>query len=596
VDNARRGLPPLVEKPTFPNAQTTTAGAPQPISFINGSFENFSGEPKSNIPMADVPGWSTRPTSAAHDSDPSAFCIEIYPPSTYSPYTPTPLPDGRYLAELNAHVPGTLYQDCVTVPGTRIYYEFYHRGRSGTDTMDFFLYGVPNTSDLSIPGRDGFTSTAIKRCVDNNTAWGQYTGMYQVPAGQTLTRFAYQSVSSTGPSAGPAWGNFLDGIRLYTGSYLLLTKSSNAPGNKTDVGDTVTYNIRVKGHGESDASGVKIFDTLPLGMDFVTGSAKVGTTTVPSSYDPVTRIVTINAGLVRGSNSFSADCQNEIDVSFQVTVNGDAVAEDLKYHNQASAVYRDRYHENDPGMVDSVSYSNVYEISLDMRQPAATITDQLPAGLRILSHADAGGTYSWDAGTREIKWTWANLPVGETTVSVNVAVEDILPLYMNIAAFKLGDEPPVDTNKTWHTGLRVLRIRQVVLPGGGIGPASVELPNAGNFQMNNNGRKTSLLSSSYPLEAGAQPYTVYTLLKSADPIYGIRTIVPSHYNLVGWVLTDADVPHNPVAPALKTGAISLDYDANGEYWLTVYLRKRTLVGSYSWDYRTNNAGKIGRLL
>ncbi len=47
---------------------------------------------------------------------------------------------------------------------------------------------------------------------DGHTSWRRCTGTYVVPAGQTVTRFAFESVATAGNN--PEGGNLLDGVTL----------------------------------------------------------------------------------------------------------------------------------------------------------------------------------------------------------------------------------------------------------------------------------------------------------------------------------------------------------------------------------------------
>jgi GEVED domain/Secretion system C-terminal sorting domain len=57
------------------------------------------------------------------------------------------------------------------------------------------------------------SGVVIQTASDSNNAWGVYSGIYTVPAGQYVTRFSFQSVSSVG---GASIGNFLDDIIFNT--------------------------------------------------------------------------------------------------------------------------------------------------------------------------------------------------------------------------------------------------------------------------------------------------------------------------------------------------------------------------------------------
>ncbi|MFI5843823.1 Ig-like domain-containing protein [Catenuloplanes sp. NPDC051500] len=169
-----------------------------PIRLTNGSFEAPSGTGVQFRPDA-----STDPAIGWRTTDPSGE-LELWSHGALG----VPSADGQQFAELNAYQPATLYQDLPTVPGTRMTWSLYHRGRSGIDVMHA-LIGAPGATVAQTPA-----GTSTPDIADDNTAWRQYTGVYVVPAGQTVTRFAFQSVTTTGNA--PAAGNFLDGVTFET--------------------------------------------------------------------------------------------------------------------------------------------------------------------------------------------------------------------------------------------------------------------------------------------------------------------------------------------------------------------------------------------
>ena len=79
--------------------------------------------------------------------------------------------------------------------GSTLAWQFAHRGRNGTDVMAVKI------------GAPGATVTQ-RHPTDGNTQWGLYSGSYIVPAGQTITRFEFQAVSSAGGNA--SVGNLVD--------------------------------------------------------------------------------------------------------------------------------------------------------------------------------------------------------------------------------------------------------------------------------------------------------------------------------------------------------------------------------------------------
>ncbi len=167
-------------------------------ALVNGSFE----EPKHSGPNK----WKAFP-DASHPDDPNHVpgwitsaptgIIEICIAGLDGA---TPYEDGGVqYAELNATEVGTLYQDLETTPGAKMTWRLSHRGRMGPDTMALDI-GPPDAP------------VEQQQFTDANTAWGRYEGEYVVPAGQTVTRFAFRSISATGGN--PTAGNFLDAVSM----------------------------------------------------------------------------------------------------------------------------------------------------------------------------------------------------------------------------------------------------------------------------------------------------------------------------------------------------------------------------------------------
>ncbi|MFI7534015.1 Ig-like domain-containing protein [Streptosporangium sp. NPDC049376] len=173
--------------------------AREPINLVNGSFET----PRITGGYQILPDASANPAIGWHTTA-SDRQVELW----NSGFQGVPAADGQQFAELNANQASTLYQDVPTVPGTTMTWSLYHRGRSGTDVMRVRI-GTPAATVPQTP--NGASSPEIS---DGNTAWGHYTGTYVVPAGQTVTRFAFESVSAAGGNA--AIGNFLDGVVFQT--------------------------------------------------------------------------------------------------------------------------------------------------------------------------------------------------------------------------------------------------------------------------------------------------------------------------------------------------------------------------------------------
>lgn len=194
------------------SATASTSAAPAEVctsedtALVNGSFEEPSIPAKSYRQIVDteIPGWNTTATDRK---------IEIWSDG----YGGVSSPSGSQFAELNATQDSELYQVVDTVPGQRLVWSLYHRARgAGTagDTM-YVNIGEPNARPDSV--------TTINDAL--SAGWVLHTGTYVVPAGQTMTRFGFQS----GPTASKnkSIGNFLDHIFFTTES--CITPEATAP-------------------------------------------------------------------------------------------------------------------------------------------------------------------------------------------------------------------------------------------------------------------------------------------------------------------------------------------------------------------------------
>lgn len=220
-------------------------------ALVNGDFEQpaIAATSYSILTPSSVPGWQTTDSG-----------IELWS----NGFNGTPSASGAQFAEINANVAGMLFQDVATTPGQTLSWSLLHRARAGTDVMEV-LIGAPGGALVS----QGPIS-------DTTTAWGAHSGLYTVPAGQTLTRFGFNAVS-TG-SGSPSVGNFLDAVTFGNGSCLVLTTGMTnltAPGVSPRVGDVLEYAVTVENQGGSPALASSISVPLPADLVYVPGSIAV---------------------------------------------------------------------------------------------------------------------------------------------------------------------------------------------------------------------------------------------------------------------------------------------------------------------------------
>ncbi|MCA9196168.1 MAG: hypothetical protein KDA87_01475 [Planctomycetales bacterium] len=180
------------------------AAAAQQFQLINGSFEQPNIDDKSPVPLnvwfnsnvksvtyldEDVPGWHT--TATDHK-------IELW----QSGFSGVTAAEGRQFAELNAEQQSTLYQIIDVHPNSTLAFEFFHRGRSGTDTMQVTAMDVASGEVLF-----------AKQYHSPASEWSFYEEALAVPNNATSVQLSFEAVATA--SGNTTVGNLLDGVRLF---------------------------------------------------------------------------------------------------------------------------------------------------------------------------------------------------------------------------------------------------------------------------------------------------------------------------------------------------------------------------------------------
>ncbi|RAR44460.1 isopeptide-forming domain-containing fimbrial protein [Paenibacillus sp. MDMC362] len=278
---------------------TPLATCPAPVALINGSFEEpvyaandprFSTGPGYfSVQGQYVPGWKTTDSTGLFEIFNKDLMDKIQPGSTEDGQgLKNAVPHGQQMAELNSREPAQLYQDVKTTPGQTIYWRVAHKGRFGVDTMAVKI-GSADVNPKVLPIVDQLTT--------GKDAWKYYTGTYVVPTGQTMTRFGFEAVSSTGGN--PAAGNFIDDIFLGTEPCVIADKTVS-PQGEASAGQELTYEVTVKNNGGDAAANVIFEDSIPVGTELVLGSIVVdGKPVNDSHYDSSSDMIVIDLGEVQ---------------------------------------------------------------------------------------------------------------------------------------------------------------------------------------------------------------------------------------------------------------------------------------------------------
>lgn len=350
-------------------AEPVQTVCPAPINIVNGGFEQpvMTGE-FTNYNQNRVDGWRT----TAKDG-----LIEYWK----SGFNKVTSAEGEQFVELNATEVSALYQDIATTPGQTIKWSLAHRGRQGTDVMKV-LAGPPG----------GTMVQQGPNISDGTTAWGKYSGVYTIPAGQTTTRFQFEAVSSTG---GASIGNFLDDIKFGNSPCLSVDKSvTNISGNNpAQVGDTLEYQVDVTNSGGSDAPMSVLTDQIPAGTTYVRGSLKIaagagaGNLTDAKGddrgdYDATQDQVTARLGTGGTATAGGVLAPGaKATVTFRVTVDAESAAGSV--HNVASVAYQDPIQNNAAKTSTSNTVSTLIASAADLQITKEQITQFPLAGQPI---------------------------------------------------------------------------------------------------------------------------------------------------------------------------------------------------------------------
>jgi hypothetical protein len=124
--------------------------------------------------------------------------LEIWSTGTHYGYDYSAA-EGNNWVEVQSNTYATLYRRISVVPQNTVTLTFYHRGRTGVDTMDVFLGKGPENCTTLLAS-------------DDHTKWGQYSMKYTVPSDVSSIFINFTAKSSFDNSK--SQGNFVDGLVL----------------------------------------------------------------------------------------------------------------------------------------------------------------------------------------------------------------------------------------------------------------------------------------------------------------------------------------------------------------------------------------------
>ena len=253
-------------------------------------------------------------------------------------------------------------------------------------------------------------------------------------------------------------------------------QSSYSESVNAEASEYVKWQIKVQNTGTATATNVKVYDTLPSYMSYVSGS-----TLVDGVYDSTNITNTnINLGsLTSGTTktiTFQAQMNSSLTASQTLTNYGYAYADSISQVSDTASVYTQgttlaviiasnlskqvsnlttpngTNTDNTASVGDTLKYTLSYTNNTGVALTNAQILDVLPSYTTYYS-VDSSGSYS--TATNMLTWNYVSIPAGSTvTVSHQVKVLNVPSddyLIANTAAIKADNLSLINSNETRTT-------------------------------------------------------------------------------------------------------------------------------------------------
>ena len=344
-------------------------------ALINGDFEEpdlgiFSYQ---IVNASTVPGWNT----TASDNQ-----IEVW----YDGFLGAPAYTGKQFIELNANMPSALYQDMPTNSNTTLMWGFAHRGRNGVDYMDFEV------------GPPGGPYEKIGTFSDGKE-WEFYSGLYEVPEGQTTTRFYYTSAQD-GSS-----GNLLDGIEFFTleeKTDSIVVVVNSLP--QIDLGEDTIVCLNEPFTLALSSGESFLWNTLQTTSSIVVDSVGEYTVTVKDENE-CSNIDSISVDFIPCQTNFVLEDTLEICAGDKLIISGINITSETWWSDESFNLMNDSSIEVNqiiPRAVYYVGSSEIYADSVVVlvhENPEVKLLEDttICAGEKVILSANVLGIYTWNS-------------------------------------------------------------------------------------------------------------------------------------------------------------------------------------------------------
>ena len=328
------------------------------------------------------------------------------------------------------------------IVGDSIEYTITVKNNGLSDAVWVYVWDILPEGMEYVSGADGYDKST------RNVTWG----ISNIASGESKSVYLVVNVTAAGNASNTVFANSEDNKTVVnktsdnvTVTYdVELTMDKFANVTETVVGDSIEYTIVITNNGKSDATGVKVWDILPAGVEYVSGADNYDVNTRNATWTvdkiaaghvtTITFIVNVTDIGSLSNTAFANSTENDTVVnktSDNVTVTYDVQLTMDKVANVTEAV-----------VGDTIEYTIIIVNKGLSNATDVKVWDILPAGVEYVSGAD-----NYDVNTRNASWTIDKIASGYfTSVTLRVNVTGAGNLSNTVFANSKENKTPV--NKT----------------------------------------------------------------------------------------------------------------------------------------------------